>query len=102
LENLRKPTSNSFELFRRVSGAALSSESKTPCQPQIPLNFSKSLRPNTSPNLGILIEPFASVRSGASTEASLPSQPLRFLSLQRAKAAVKRQKEIRGLPRLPA
>ena len=88
--------------FQKPSRAALSSESQTPCQSRISLKFSRSSRPNTSPNLGILIELFASVRSGASSEASPQSQPPRFPSPQRAEAAAKRQKGIRGPPRLPA
>jgi hypothetical protein len=97
---------NNFRCSRELSsvtpGRAVSSKTNQPCQPRIPLNFSKSSKSNTSPNLGILIELFASVRSGASIEASIQSQPPRFLSFQRAEATKKRQKGIRGLPRLPA
>jgi hypothetical protein len=102
LLDLPETRTNSCEPFPVTLGRAASKETKTPCQPRIPLKFSKPSKSNTSPNLGILIELFASVRSGASIEASIRSQPLRFPSSHRAKAAAKRQKGIRGLPRLPA
>jgi len=76
--DLKDQASNSCELFTKPSGAAPSKESQTPCQSRISLNFSRTSRPNTSPNLGILIELFAPVRSGASIEASPQSQSPRF------------------------
>jgi hypothetical protein len=95
-ETLSRLEEEPDELLRTLSNpprAAPSSESQTPCQSRIPLNFSKSSKSNTSPNLGILIELFASVRSGASIEASIQSQPPRFLSFQRAEAAEKTKRD---------
>jgi hypothetical protein len=78
LSKLEKTRNELLRTLSKSSGAAPSSESQTPCQSRISLNFSKSSKLNTSPNLGILVELFASVRSGASSEASLRSQPTRF------------------------
>ena len=45
LKDLRRSTPNSCELFRRPSGAALSSESKTHCQPTFSLSSMSWPRP---------------------------------------------------------
>jgi hypothetical protein len=55
-EDLLKTPSEFLRTLPKPSGAAPSSEDKTPCQPRISLKFSRSSRSNTSLNLGILTE----------------------------------------------
>jgi len=84
--DLKNLASNSCEPLTKPSGAAPSIESPNPCQSRILLSISRSSRLNTSQNLGILIELFASVRSGASIEASPQSQPPRFSILSKGRS----------------